>query len=160
MLKFYMQTLFQSAQDLYEKRKDLEPDPYPDPYLWVMDPDPKAQKHADPQHCSGLFGTDPSTRTRSVDPDLTVPWISLFNVTYVCMGTSKIFRKKIFLFPFLKLRSRSNTNIGSRSTRKHSSRFRKREKLRILTDQENCAWKSITLNFFLFLVSGGVLLRP
>jgi hypothetical protein len=44
-----------------------------------LEPDWEAQKHADldpdPQHCSGLFGTDPDTRIRSEDPDLTVPWI-------------------------------------------------------------------------------------
>ncbi len=53
MLKFSLKilfclALFQSAQDIYEKRKDPEPDPDPHLWLWIRIRIWEAQKHADP----------------------------------------------------------------------------------------------------------------
>jgi hypothetical protein len=48
MLRFILQALFQSAQHLYEKREGSRSGADPDPYLQLTDPDPAAQKHADP----------------------------------------------------------------------------------------------------------------
>jgi hypothetical protein len=109
---FILQALFQSAEHNYEKKKDLEPDPY----LCLMDPDPGG-----PKTCGPESGSVPPTLVSrdgyNITTDLGAPtaslragsgstawtavlWVSLKTIPYIylqyMLGKKKILKTENF----------------------------------------------------------------
>ncbi len=117
-VKFYLEALFQSAQHLYEKKGKY---PDPDPYLWLLDPDPGG-----PKKCGSCGSGSPTLETiiTVINICTVLTWrssclISSRQAAMYLPSLSRLFLLQVNIISFLKtgfrIRSYSFNRYGSES---------------------------------------------